>query len=333
MTMVFDLGGVLVDWDPRHLYRKLFPGDPEGMERFLAEICTAEWNAAQDAGRSWADGTALLRARFPDEADRIVAFHQRWEETLAGPIEGSVAILRELKYAGRRLYGLTNWSHETFPIGRARFAFFGWFEAIVVSGEEGIIKPDPRIYRLLMDRHGLAAEQLVYVDDNARNADAAAALGMLSGGFRLSVRTLTFPVPVIIAATGPAIAMGSFLLLSADHRVGAPKSRCQAIEVAIGMTIPISAIEIMRMRLTPAAFERGTALAATFVGDEAIAAGWLDEIVEADQVGARAQQGAQEAASTLHTGAHVATKLKARKPALDAIQAGIDGLATEFSLG
>ncbi len=166
-----------------------------------------------------------------------------------------------------------------------------------------------------------------------QSGDADAALGMLGGGFRLSMRTLTFPVPVVIAATGPAIAMGSFLLLSADHRVGAPKSRCQAIEVAIGMTIPISAVEIMRMRLTPAAFERGTALAATFVGDDAIAAGWLDEIVEADQVVTRAQQVAQEAAGTLHAGAHHATKLKARKPALDAIQAGIDGLATEFSLG
>lgn len=166
-----------------------------------------------------------------------------------------------------------------------------------------------------------------------QSGDAAAAHNMLAGGFRLSLRTLTFPVPVIIAATGPAIAMGSFLLLSADHRVGAPKSRCQAIEVAIGMTIPISAIEIMRMRLTPAAFERGTALAATFVGDEAIAGGWLDEIVEADQVLSRAQQVATEAATTLHAGAHLATKLKARKPALDAIQAGIDGLATEFSLG
>ncbi len=166
-----------------------------------------------------------------------------------------------------------------------------------------------------------------------QSGDATAAHDMLAGGFRLSLRTLTFPVPVIIAATGPAIAMGSFLLLSADHRVGAPKSRCQAVEVAIGMTIPISAIEIMRMRLTPAAFERGTALAATFVGDEAIAGGWLDEIVEADQVVARAQQVAAEAATTLHAGAHLATKLKARKPALDAIQAGIDGLATEFSLG
>ncbi|QZT63267.1 crotonase/enoyl-CoA hydratase family protein [Mycolicibacterium austroafricanum] len=166
-----------------------------------------------------------------------------------------------------------------------------------------------------------------------QSGDAAAALGMLAGGFELSLRTLTFPAPVIVAATGPAIAMGSFLLLSTDHRVGQPKSRCQAIEVAIGMTIPISALEIMRMRLTPAAFERGAALAATFAGDDAVAGGWLDEIVPADQVLARAQQVAGEAAATLHPGAHLATKLKARKPALDAIRAGIDGLATEFSLG
>ncbi len=164
-----------------------------------------------------------------------------------------------------------------------------------------------------------------------QSGDAAAALAMLAGGFELSKRCLTFPKPVIMAATGPAIAMGSFLLLSGDHRVGAPKSRCQAIEVAIGMTIPISAIEIMRMRLTPAAFHRGTALASTFVGDEAIAAGWLDEIVDADKVLARAQEVAAEAATTLHAGAHLATKLKARESALTAIQAGIDGLPTEFA--
>lgn len=164
-----------------------------------------------------------------------------------------------------------------------------------------------------------------------QSGDATAALGMLAGGFELSVRCLTFPKPVIMAATGPAIAMGSFLLLSGDHRVGAPKTRCQAIEVALGMTIPISAIEILRARLTPAAFQRGTAMAATFAGDEAIAGGWLDEIVEADQVLARAQQIAAEAASTLHAGAHLATKLKARESALKAIRAGIDGLPTEFS--
>ena len=164
-----------------------------------------------------------------------------------------------------------------------------------------------------------------------QSGDAEAALAMLSGGFELSKRCLTFPKPVIMAATGPAIAMGSFLLLSGDHRVGAPESRCQAIEVAIGMTIPISAIEIMRMRLTPAAFQRGTSMATTFVGDEAIAAGWLDEIVDADKVLSRAQEVAAEAAATLHARAHLATKLKARESALAAIQAGIDGLAAEFT--
>jgi enoyl-CoA hydratase/carnithine racemase len=163
-----------------------------------------------------------------------------------------------------------------------------------------------------------------------QSGDAKAALGMLAGGFELSVRCLTFPAPVIMAATGPAIAMGSFLLLSGDHRIGQPKTRCQAIEVAIGMTIPISAIEIMRARLTPAAFHRGTAMAATFAGDEALGGGWLDELVEADQVVARAQQVAAEAATTLHPGAHLATKLKARDSALKVIRAGIDGLPTEF---
>ncbi|WP_102141903.1 crotonase/enoyl-CoA hydratase family protein [Mycobacterium hubeiense] len=163
------------------------------------------------------------------------------------------------------------------------------------------------------------------------SGDAQAALGMLSGGFELAVRCLTFPVPVIMAATGPAIAMGSFLLLTGDHRVGGPKSRCQANEVAIGMTIPNAAIEIMRMRLAPAAFQRAVSMAATFAGDDALAAGWLDEVVDADAVLSRAQEVAAEAASTLNTGAHRASKLKARKAALTAIRAGIDGLATEFT--
>ena len=165
-----------------------------------------------------------------------------------------------------------------------------------------------------------------------QSGDAKAALGMLAGGFELSLRCLTFPKPVIMAATGPAIAMGSFLLLSGDHRVGQPKSRCQAIEVAIGMTIPIAAIEIMRMRLTPAAFHRGVSLASTYVGDDAIMAGWLDELAEAGDVLSRAQEVAAEAAM-LHSGAHLASKLKARESALAAIRAGIDGLPTEFSLG
>jgi enoyl-CoA hydratase/carnithine racemase len=165
-----------------------------------------------------------------------------------------------------------------------------------------------------------------------QSGDPGAALKMLAGGFELALRTLTFPSPVIMAATGPAIAMGSFLLLSGDHRVGQPKSRCQANEVAIGMTIPISAIEIMRSRLTPAAFNRAATMAATFAGTDAVAAGWLDEIVDADAVLPRAQEVAAHAASSLQPAAHRATKLKARDGALKAIRAGIDGLAAEFTL-
>jgi enoyl-CoA hydratase/carnithine racemase len=165
------------------------------------------------------------------------------------------------------------------------------------------------------------------------SGDAAAALGMLSGGFELSIRLLTFPVPVIIAATGPAIAMGSFMLLSGDHRVGSPKTRCQANEVSIGMVLPLAAIEVMRMRLTRAAFQRGISMAATFSGDAAVAAGWLDEIVEVENVLSRAQQVAAEAAATLHVKAHLASKLKARDDALKAIRAGIDRLPTELAGG
>jgi enoyl-CoA hydratase len=165
------------------------------------------------------------------------------------------------------------------------------------------------------------------------SGDPAAALGMLSGGFELSVRALSFPAPIIMAATGPAIAMGSFLLLSGDVRIGSPRSRCQANEVAIGMTLPIAAIEIMRMRLTRAAFQRAISMAATFAGAEAVAAGWLDEIVGPENVLARAKEVAAEAAATVHTKAHVASKLKARADAIQAIRAGIDGLPAEFSGG
>jgi 2-haloacid dehalogenase len=175
---VFDLGGVLIDWNPRHLYRKLFPGDEAGMERFLSEVCSPSWNLEQDRGRSWAEATALLVAQYPDHSTMIRAYHARWREMLAGPIEGSVEILRELKQAGVPLYALTNWSRETFPHALALYDFLGWFEAIIVSGQEGLVKPDPRIFQLLADRHGLDFTNLAYIDDSPRNAAAATELGM-----------------------------------------------------------------------------------------------------------------------------------------------------------
>ncbi len=150
--MVFDLGGVLIDWDPRHLYRKLFAGDQAAMEQFLATVCTHEWNRRQDAGRSFAEGARLLKAEHPDKGELIDAYGSRFDEMIAGPISGSVEILAELRDRGIPLYGLTNWSAETYPAALDRFAFLRWFRGILVSGEVGVIKPDPRIFALLIER-------------------------------------------------------------------------------------------------------------------------------------------------------------------------------------
>ncbi|BCI79853.1 enoyl-CoA hydratase [Mycolicibacterium sp. TY66] len=163
------------------------------------------------------------------------------------------------------------------------------------------------------------------------SGDAAAGFAMLRGGIELDARLLRFPVPVVIAATGHAIAGGSFLLCSGDHRVGSATMRCQANEVAIGMTVPQSCIEILRLRLTNSAFQRAVGLAATFTGEEARAAGWVDEIVDQEHVLSRAQEVAAGFAATLHPKHHLASKLKARAGGLAAIQAGIDGLAAEFA--
>jgi 2-haloacid dehalogenase len=176
--VIFDLGGVLIDWNPRHLYRKLFGGDEAKMEEFLATICTPDWNLRQDAGRSYAEAVAALTERHPEHRALIAAWGERFDETMRGPIDGTVEILAELRARPVPLYALTNWSAETFPIGRRRFPFMDWFQGIVVSGEEGLVKPDPRIFELLLDRYGLAARRAVFIDDNARNAAAATALGM-----------------------------------------------------------------------------------------------------------------------------------------------------------
>jgi 2-haloacid dehalogenase len=183
-TVIFDFGGVLVDWNPRYLYRRLFPGDADGMERFLAEVCTTEWNLRQDAGRPWAEAVAELVGRCPAQADLIRAYHERWEEMLSGAIDGSVAILGEVRAAGHRVLGLTNWSHETFPLARLRFPFFDWFHGIVVSGEEKLIKPDPRLYVRLLERYRVDPARAVFIDDNLKNVEAAAALGIHGIHFR-----------------------------------------------------------------------------------------------------------------------------------------------------
>ncbi|MBI3504707.1 MAG: HAD family phosphatase [Proteobacteria bacterium] len=175
-TVVFDLGGVLVDWDPRYLYRKLIP-DETARERFLAEVCTHEWNVAQDAGRTIAEAVAEALSRHPDKGDLIRAFYDRFEEMMGGPIHGTVDILERLDAKGTPLYALTNWSAETFPIGRRKFDFLKRFRHITVSGELKLAKPDPAIYRHVLAAAGKPAQACVFIDDSPKNVAAANALG------------------------------------------------------------------------------------------------------------------------------------------------------------
>jgi 2-haloacid dehalogenase len=175
---VFDLGGVLIDWNPRYLYRKLFNGDDDAMEHFLATVCTSQWNLQQDAGRSLAEACASLRSGFPAHAKMIDAWLERYDEMLAGPIHGTVDLLAELRSRNVPLYALSNWSAETFPAAQKRFDFLRWFRGLLLSGNVRLIKPDPRIFRLFCETHNVDPTQAVYIDDLQANVDAAAALGM-----------------------------------------------------------------------------------------------------------------------------------------------------------
>jgi 2-haloacid dehalogenase len=175
-TVVFDLGGVLVDWDPRYLYRQLFE-DPDEMESFLAEVTTTEWNTHQDAGRPWAEAVELLVAEHPQQRELIEAFHRQWPEMLAGEIAATVDVLADLRAAGVRLLALSNWSAETFPYARERFDFLAWFEGIVISGDVGVNKPDRRIFDHLAEQFGIDPAAALFIDDSSANVDAAKALG------------------------------------------------------------------------------------------------------------------------------------------------------------
>lgn len=175
---VFDLGGVLIDWNPRYLYRKLFDGDDAAMEHFLANVCTSHWNAQQDAGRPLAEACAILKKDHPNHAKYIDAWKERNEEMLAGPIQGTVDLLGELRSRNVPIYALSNWSTETYPAAERRFEFLQWFKGILLSGKVRLIKPDPRIYRLLFETHSIDPAQAVYIDDSEPNVDAANALGM-----------------------------------------------------------------------------------------------------------------------------------------------------------
>ncbi|HZC27740.1 MAG TPA: HAD family hydrolase, partial [Actinopolymorphaceae bacterium] len=171
-AVVFDVGGVLLDWNPRYLYRTLLP-DEAAVERFLAEVCTAEWNAAQDAGRSWAEAVAELTARFPDHADLIRAFDERWPEMVAGQLDETVGVLTELQAKGIPTFALTNFSADKWEITRRRWDFLRALDGAVVSGIELVAKPDPEIYSLLLERYDLMPHRTFYTDDVHANVEAA----------------------------------------------------------------------------------------------------------------------------------------------------------------
>ncbi len=183
-NVVFDLGGVLIDWNPRYLYRELFAGDEPAMEQFLAEVCTPAWNERQDAGRTIAEAEAEAIARHPGHASLIRAYYAGFDRMLAGAIAGTVDLLRALKSRGVPLYALTNWSAETFPRARRRFDFLADFRGIVVSGEIGVIKPDQRIFEHLLAAFALDPAKTVFIDDSPKNVVGAQSAGLKALHFR-----------------------------------------------------------------------------------------------------------------------------------------------------
>jgi 2-haloacid dehalogenase len=176
-TVVFDIGNVLLRWDPRNLYRKIFDDEAQ-MEWFLSTVCTADWNIEQDRGRDWDEAVALLVAQYPDHERPIRAFHDRWHETVAGAIEDNVAILNRLREAGVPTYCITNFSGPKFIEARQRYPFLAGFDGVIVSGDERVLKPDPAIYSLLLSRYGLEAGDCIFIDDSKANVEGARSVGM-----------------------------------------------------------------------------------------------------------------------------------------------------------
>jgi len=176
-AIIFDFGGVLLEWDPRLLYRKFFDGDQQAMENFLEEVQFFEWNHQQDAGRPFAEAIEDLCSQYPHHCDLIRAYHTHFEETVAGPIQGTVEILAALKDRGYTLFALSNWACETFLRIRDGYPFLGWFESTVISGDVGLAKPDPRIFQVLLDRIQRPADSCLFIDDSAANIAVARQLG------------------------------------------------------------------------------------------------------------------------------------------------------------
>jgi 2-haloacid dehalogenase len=183
-AVLLDLGGVLIDWNPRYLYAPLFGDRTAEMEDFLARICAPEWNHTMDAGKSFAEAVAERQQLYPEHAELIALWKDGWAQMLRDAIHDTVAVLAELRERGHRMVALTNWSAETFPVARARFDFLQWFEDIVVSGEVRLAKPDPRIFRLAIERNRLDPSRTLFIDDSLVNVEAARGTGLQAVHFR-----------------------------------------------------------------------------------------------------------------------------------------------------
>ena len=188
-TIIFDLGGVLIDWNPKYVYLDVFDGDEEKADWFLNNICTSAWNVEHDAGKPLKEGTDLLVNQFPEYETWIRIYYDRWPEMLGGSLPDSVDLLRKLKQLDEQsLYALTNWSAETFPIAMQRFDFLQYFDGIVVSGVEKTIKPLQKIYDITLDRYNISPEKAVFIDDNFENVKAAEKLGIKGIHFKSAVQ-------------------------------------------------------------------------------------------------------------------------------------------------
>jgi 2-haloacid dehalogenase len=179
-AILFDFGNVLLEWNPRHIYRRYFPGNEEAMEQFLEEVSFMDWNAQQDKGRPFTEGVADLSRQYPHYSDLIQAYHDNWRESIGAALSGTVELMKRLKEAGYLVYGLSNWSAETFPLVREKFDFFSLLDDIIISGEVGTIKPEPEIFQVALRKIGRHAQECLFIDDASANIDQAQKMGFVT---------------------------------------------------------------------------------------------------------------------------------------------------------
>lgn len=190
-AIIFDFGNVLIEWNPRYVYNRYFPNDPEGIERFFKEVDFMGWNARQDKGRTFKEGVADLSRRFPHYAHLIQAYHDNWKDSIGVADWGTVEIMKQLKQMGYSLYGLSNWSAETFPYARAKYDFFDLLDDMVISGAVGYVKPEPEIYHILLEKIGRPARECLFIDDSLPNIHQANTMGFVTIHFQSSEKLKT----------------------------------------------------------------------------------------------------------------------------------------------